>query len=104
MTIFKDYDAKGNFMAQRDEPISIVNIERALKEHGADYNKGYLDAMKDFLEEMNLVITRQKPTGSYDETPAMIKTKLKNYIAHKCDLLTILSEVVKEYPADTLNI
>jgi hypothetical protein len=87
MPIFKDYDANGNLLEVRQEPLTIKNINRFINEYGAEKARVYLEAIKEFTDEIYGIIYPLKGQDHVEATQHFVKKDARELYYNKDELL-----------------
>lgn len=101
MPEFNDYDKEGKPISTRIESLSTGNQERYRAEYGAERAKGYEDALKDFLTEIEVILYKPRTPGlPYTaNSDYAVRRDLKKYRDEKSLLLDTLKSQLPDQQA-----
>ncbi|MBE7172473.1 MAG: hypothetical protein INR73_17945 [Williamsia sp.] len=102
MPEFNDYDKEGKPISTRIEILSAQNQERYRAEYGDERAKGYTDALKDFLTEVELILFKPRKPGQSPYTANSdyaVRRDLKKYRDEKSVLFDTLKSQLHDQQA-----
>ena len=97
MTIFKDYSQNGKLLSVRDEPLTQQNFPRYIEEHGEERARGYQDAAKDILKQLNQLVYHYERNGiTQIRTVAGTQTRLIDFFNERQGFVEALKEILPD--------
>ena len=87
MPTFNNYSSEGKLLQSVTEPLSESNVSRYIAEYGEEKFQLYLEIMSEFTNELSSILRPADRRRPGQETPHMVRTNLKSYVADKQSLI-----------------